>query len=77
MNKERRKSVEKAAARVTDTIALLEEVQSDEQDAFDNMSEGVQESERGEESEAALDNIQEALDSLATAEGALDLVSEA
>jgi hypothetical protein len=47
MNKARRKQIEKA-------IAILGEAASDEQLAFDNMPEGIQDGERGQ---AMTDNV--------------------
>ena len=61
MNKERRKKLQK----VTE---LLDEVITDEQDAYDNLPEGIQESERGEAMEEGLDKLKEALDLLAEVE---------
>jgi hypothetical protein len=42
----------------------IEDVKSDEQDAFDNMPESLHSSERGEASQAALDNLDSALSDL-------------
>lgn len=41
-------------------VDLLDEVISDEQDAYDNMPEGIQESEKGKVMEEGLDNLNEA-----------------
>ena len=43
---------------------MLEEVMSDEQDAFDNMPENLQGSERGEQMEDYIYNMQEGVDNL-------------
>lgn len=43
---------------------MIEDVQSDEEDAFDNMPENLQGSMRGEESEEAIDSLQNAYDAL-------------
>lgn len=45
-------------------IDSLENVIVDEQDAYDNMPEGIQESERGEVMETGLDSLNEAKDLL-------------
>lgn len=76
MNKARRKQIEKIIARLEDLKSSLESihedvegVQSDEQEAFDNIPENLQESERYETAEAAVD----ALDS---AEGGFEEVTD-
>ncbi len=57
MNNKRRTELQ----RVTDS---LQNIIDDEQDAYDNMPEGIQESERGEVMEAGLDSLNEAKDLL-------------
>lgn len=76
MNKARRKQIEKIIARLEDLKSSLESihedvegVQSDEQEAFDNIPEKFQESERYERAAAAVD----ALDS---AEGGFEEVTD-
>ena len=48
MNKQRRKRIQEALEIIEEAKAILEEVQEEEQEAFDNMPEGLQSSERGE-----------------------------
>ena len=48
MNKQRRKELEKVAYILGAARQLLEEVLDDEQAAFDNLPESIQDSERGE-----------------------------
>lgn len=48
MNKQRRKQIEKAIGLLSEARAILEEVTDEEQEAFDNLPEGLQQSERGE-----------------------------
>jgi len=55
MNKQRRAILQKI-------INSLDDVISQEQDAYDNMPEGIRESERGESTEQGLDNLNEAKD---------------
>ena len=45
-------------------IGILEDIKSEEEEAFDNMPEGLQYSSRGMDAEAAIDNLEEALDYL-------------
>ena len=72
MNNERRKQL-KAIAKQLGTIAdnledqqiLLEQVYDDESEAFDNMPESLQESERGIEMEKGIGTLEEQKDDLA------------
>lgn len=71
MNKQRREKINKLKIRFQSTQAELKQLSSElssilneEQDAFDNMPEGLQSSYRGMCSEDAIDNIEEASDKL-------------
>lgn len=72
MNNERRKQL-KAIAKQLGTIAdnledqqiLLEQVYDDESEAFDNMPESLQESDRGIEMEEGIGTLEEQKDDLA------------
>ena len=46
MNKARRKQLEKASALLSEAREIIESCRDEEQDAFDNMPEGLQQSER-------------------------------
>lgn len=48
MNKQRRKQIEKATALMQEAFELLETVKDKEQEEFDNMSESLLSSEKGE-----------------------------
>lgn len=65
MNAQGRKEIAKYIATLEEIKDKLESMQEDEQDKFDNMPEGLQESERGEA-------MQEAIDAIETACGSLD-----
>ena len=64
MNKIRRKTLEQIVAKLDEARCLLEEVQADEQDAFDSMPENLQGSERGEQMEEYIYTMQEGVDNL-------------
>lgn len=71
MNKQRREKIDKLKARIQSTQSELKQISSDlsfilseEQDAFDNMPEGLQSSYRGMCSEDAIDNMEEASEKL-------------
>ena len=56
MNKERRQKISKIIERLEDIAAELEALADEERDAFDNLPEAIQYSERGEAMEAAADD---------------------
>ena len=71
MNNSRRKQIAKAITQLEDVQQSIEEIKDEEQDAFDNMLESLQDAERGETMmnwvdllEDALSNIEEAHDNL-------------
>lgn len=64
MNKERRKELRVAITRQEEAVSHLESVLTDEQDAFENMPEGLQCSERGEVMEEGIYTMEEAMDSM-------------
>lgn len=71
MNKQRREKIRQLKARFQDiqtelkqTSGELTSILSEEQDAFDNMPEGLQSSYRGMCSEDAIDNMEEASEKL-------------
>ena len=61
MNKERRKRIASAIRKIED---LVQDILADEQEAYDNMPEGLQASENGMVSEEAQENLEAAIDSL-------------
>ena len=48
--------------RVARELSVIEDSLNDEQDYFDNMPEGIQNSEKGEMAQEAIDKLQEAVD---------------
>lgn len=71
MNKQRREKIGKLKTRIQSTQSELKQISSElssilneEQDAFDNMPEGLQSSYRGMCSEDAIDNMEAASDKL-------------
>ena len=67
MNKKRRMEIQKVIDKIEAINGLLEDILSEEQDAFDNMPESLQSSERGEMSEAAQESLEAAIDALGEA----------
>ena len=74
MNKQRRKSLETIMQTIESLREDLTSILEEEQEAFDNMPEGLQESERGEAMQEAIDNLESADSSF---EELIDYISEA
>ena len=64
MNKTRRKQLEDLIEQLSIIKDSIETVLEEEQEAFDNLPEGIQVSERGEIMQENIDNLQTAADSL-------------
>jgi hypothetical protein len=64
MNKERRKKVTDAIAAIGKIEELIQNILDEEQEAFDNMPEGLQTSDNGIVSEEAQENLDAAIDAL-------------
>ena len=62
MNKSRRDQIAKIKEALEELRGKIEDLQSEEQDAFDAMPESLQQSDRGQASEAAADALQSAYD---------------
>ncbi|ART57079.1 hypothetical protein CBP36_19420 (plasmid) [Acidovorax carolinensis] len=61
MNAQRRNLIKAVLADLADLRGRVETIQSEEQDAFDNMPESLQATERGQANEAASEALDEAL----------------
>lgn len=72
MNKDRRKRIDEIHAGLEQWVGMLEDLESEEQDAFDSMPEGLQDSDRGQVSQSAIDSLVDARDSLVNALDALE-----
>lgn len=59
MNKQRRKKISEIIEKLEDIVVELEELASEERDAYDNLPESIQYSERGEAMDAAADELGE------------------
>lgn len=64
MNNERRKEIERAIALTQEAASILETARDEEHEAFDNLSVGLQASERGQAIEEAVSALGSAVDSL-------------
>ena len=72
MNKQRRKQISELMQKVSDLKEELDEVLQEEQDYYDNMPENLQYSARGENSEEAICNLEEACSSLKMVEKSIE-----
>ena len=64
MNKIRRAKLQKAYNQLDNIKDIINDVMEEEQESFDNLSEGLQMSERGERMEENVDTLSEIIDSL-------------
>ena len=64
MNNQRRKAIQKVMDGLQELNNMVEELLADEQDAFESMPEGLQNSERGEASKYAAENLESAMISI-------------
>ena len=74
MNKIRRKALQDIIDRMEALMDDLETIRDEEQEAFDNLPEGIQTSERGEAMENAIYNMDATLDEIMTCK---DYIEEA
>jgi len=64
MNAARRKKLSEILSKIEAASADLDAVKEEEQEAFDNLSEGLQQSEQGQNAEAAVQAMDNAMQSL-------------
>ncbi len=76
MNKARRISITKIADSLQALKSDVESIQSEEQDAYDNLPESLQDSERGDRMQEAIDNLDDAMTLIDEAVTALTLAAE-
>ncbi len=77
MNKLRRRQLRAALDLLDEARSILEAVQEGEQEAFDNMPESLQYSERGEAMEETISNLEDAVSSLEEINETFDEVANA
>jgi hypothetical protein len=71
MNAERRKAIraaeaiiERALGQLSEAKGILDDVLSEEQDAYDNLPEAMQNTQRGELAQLSIQNLETAIDAL-------------
>jgi DNA repair ATPase RecN len=76
MNKENRKKLEKAISLIDNAKEIVERIKDEEQDKFDNLSEGLQQSDKGEKFEDNVSTLDEVLSQLDEAIDGINTASE-
>lgn len=72
MNKSRRSRIDKLIERIDELMSDLDIIRQEEQDAYDNLPDSFQDSERGEIMYNAIDSLESAADSLEEVEDYLN-----
>ena len=72
MNAQRRKAIEEVLNELADLRSRVDAIRGEEQDAYDNMPEGLKASERGQASEAAASALDGALTAFDEIESSLN-----
>ena len=72
MNKNRRKAIAEVRDILESATSNLEVIRDEEQESFDNLPEGIQESERGEKMSECIEYLEEAIENLGEAIDNLD-----
>lgn len=71
MNQQRRKEIQDALDQLLELKERIDFLRDEEREAFDNLPEGLQAAQKGQESEAAADALDTAFDAIEEAETAL------
>lgn len=64
MNKARRKKIQELKDKLLDLLTEIEEIKDEEQEAFDNLPEPLQDGDKGTKMSEAIDNLDSAYSSL-------------
>lgn len=72
MNNNRRKRIRKVYNSLLELRSELESVRDEEQDAFDNMPESLQDSTQGELNQSAIDNLESVISDLESLDDVLE-----
>lgn len=72
MNKQRKSELQDVSAMIGDAMDRLTEIRDEEQEAFDNMPEGLQCSSRGDSMQEAIDMMDEWYEELEDIQGKID-----
>ena len=76
MNKERRKRLEEIQTKINTLLCEIEEIRNEEESAYENLPESLQDSERGENMQEAIDTLQNVYDELEQAASYIEDITE-
>jgi hypothetical protein len=76
MNNQRREEIQAVIDELAALRSRVEDLQNEEQESYDNMPEGLQQSERGEKAEQAASRLEDALTAFDEIEEALNEAAE-
>lgn len=76
VNKQRRTKLSDANSLLNRAVTIVELVKDEEQDSYDNLPENLQDGERGEAMQEAIDELQIAIDSINDAMNHIDCAKE-
>lgn len=71
MNADQRKKIMDAQLQLSKFSTLLEEIRDENQDSYDNLPEGLQQAEKGQDMQQAIDWLDEAVNALEECDSAL------
>jgi NTP pyrophosphatase (non-canonical NTP hydrolase) len=76
MNKNDRKQLEKALALLGEAQEIIDAIKDGEQEKFDNLSEGLQQTEKGQKFEETVSTLEDAWNSIDEAVGSINEAME-
>jgi len=76
MNKNDRKELDKALELLAQAKEIIESIRDGEQEKFDNLSDGLQQTENGQKLENAASTLDDAFNSIEEAEGSINEAME-
>ena len=76
MNNDRRKRLNEVKERITAILCTIEEIRDEEETAYENLPESLQESERGEKMYEAVEGLQDLYDNLESAADDIESIIE-
>jgi len=76
MNKARREQLNKIFSNIEEIVSRLETIRDEEQDAYDNLPESFQDSEKGQAAQQAIGYLEDALGELDSANGNINAAQD-
>ena len=76
MNDKQRKDLSQLSNELSAIRSKVEDIQQENQDAYDNMPESFRDGEKGESAQACIDNLQTTLDGIDQAQEGMDAAQQ-